>query len=631
MTETEKEKEITPKGFFSKIENLIADNWYPLTLGLFSFPFWCLMVAVFGFIVGIPVTKYHAIVAFVMSIVSIAWACEWKWKNICVHWMLFFSLLFCSIIYASFFTERYGDSIGYHKPASIDMKNGWIPLWDFENSLNAEKHKCDIPNPKNIIGSNYYWTNYYPKADETINAVIYAFSGNIDLGGCTHILYLILVIIIVFRALKILFNLHNYQCFFLSLTTALNPIMLHVMFTGYIDGVLYDCLTILFFSLATYLKNKDKCLLSFVIISIVIVTNLKFTGIIFVLIFLFCIFIPYICLGIWDKKQIDRSLVGTIISATILALIVGINPYLHNLYYHYTPFYPVHSVKKDDVRIDFIGTWSECNIDGANKVQQFAFAYLIPTDELGWYPGAGKWQGKKYGVHNITINKLFTGRKWYGYFGEFFIIPMWFSLFAMFFVRGRDIWFLLIAIWATIFLLPYIWYPRYIPHLWIIPIVIISSLLSQLNPIPKYKLRMEIVTTLMILCLLIPSYQLVRTLIPKKSFRELAYIAYFVKKEPQKIFFDIEHLPVYSKHKVTYYFVESLIPDCYPDYSYDKKINTTDPKKYLGDLGKCPVYLITDQAEIDKLKNFHLSKIEIITEILKFRLCQFKRVWSNTD
>jgi hypothetical protein len=625
---TEIENKITKTGFFSKIENLIEDNWYPLALGLFSFPFWCLMIAAFGFIAGIPVTKYHAIVAFVLSLVSIAWACQWKLKKSGVHWSLFLFLLFCSVIYASFFTERAGDSIAYHKPASIDMKKGWIPLWDFENTLNAEPHKRDLPDPQNIIGSSYYWTNYYPKADGTINAVIYAFSGNIDLGGCTHILYLITVIIIVFRTLKFLFNLHDYQCFVLSLIAALNPIMLHLMFTGYIDGVLYDYLTILFFTLATYLKSKDKRFLFFVIVSITVVTNLKFTGVIYVSVFLFCIFLPYLCLGIWNKKPIDRPLVGTIGLATILALIVGINPYLYNLYYHHTPFYPVHSVKKDDVSIDFMGRWSKCNIDGANKVQQFAFAYLIPTDQLGWYPHPGVWKGKKYGVHNITVNKLFTGRKSHGYFGEFFIIPIWFSLLAMFFIRGKETWFFLIAIWASIFILPYVWYPRYIPHLWLIPVVVISSLLSQLNPIPEYKRRMEIVTCLMLLCLLIPSYQIIDTLIPKTSIRELASIAYFVQKEPQKICFDIEHLPVYnSRQKDTYYYVESLIPDWYPNYSYDKKINTTVSKKYLGNLGKCPVYLTADQTEIDKLKDFHLTKLEIVIEILKFRFYQFKRVW----
>ncbi|MDR1924500.1 MAG: hypothetical protein LBQ66_08995 [Planctomycetaceae bacterium] len=630
--EITKNENSTVTGIFSKIEQLITDNWYPLTLGLFSFPFWCLMVATFGFIVGIPITKYHAIASLVIMLITVAWACQWKLTKCCVHWILLSCVLFCSFIFGSFFTDKYGDSIAYHKPASIDIKTGWIPLWDFDNNFSVEKHKFEVQSPQRV-GTSFYWSNYYPKADEIVNAVLYAFSGNIDLGGSTHILYLITIIIIVFNALGTLFKLNYYQRFFLSLVTALNPIMLHVMFTGYVDGVLYDSLTILFFSLAAYLKGKDKRFLPFIIASIVIATNLKFTGIIFVSVFLFFILVPHIFCGLWNKKSLNCTLTVTICFATILSLIVGINPYLHNLYYHFTPLYPLHSVKKDDIRIEFMKHSSECNVDGANKVQQFAFAYLIPTDKIGWYPGVHKWKGRKFGIHNITVNRLFTDRhiQTDGYFGDFFIIPMWFSLLAIFFIRGRDTWFFLIAILASIFVLPYIWYPRYNPHIWLVPIVVISSLLSQLNP-TTYRWRMQFISCLMLLCMLVPSYQLIDICFPKRAVRNLAYIAYFIQKEPNYIFFDIEHLPKYhlgEDGQAKYYYVEALIPDWHSNYQCDKQINADVPKKYLGELGKCPVYLLTNQDELNELKDFRLSKFEIITEILKLRLRQLKKVWSN--
>jgi hypothetical protein len=159
---TEIEKEITQTGFFSKIENLIEDNWYPLALGLFSFPFWCLMVAVFGFIVGIPVTKYHAIAAFILSIVSIAWACEWKWKKSLVHSLLFITLLSIATFITSLSFDISYDGISYHKVATLAMNNGWNPIWQYH---------ATVAMPSLAQTYTTMWATYYPKADWIVNTV----------------------------------------------------------------------------------------------------------------------------------------------------------------------------------------------------------------------------------------------------------------------------------------------------------------------------------------------------------------------------------------------------------------------------------------------------------------------------
>jgi hypothetical protein len=628
ITETEG-KNITKAGFFANIENLIADNWYPLTLGLFSFPFWCLMVAIFGFIVFIPITKYHAIAAFLLSIASTAWACEWKWKKSLIHGLLVFFLIICVGIAGSFTIASISDDPGYHKPAVIEMKNGWNPIWNY-NENNTLKDSKEA--------SGFIWSIYYAKSDWVINAVFYAFSGNLGLGSLTRFLYIIVVIAIVFISIKQLFNLSNIFCTVFSIVAALNPVtMAWNQFMGHLDGALADCLTIVFFSLSAYIKSRDKRLLPFILIGIVIGTNLKFTGVVYIAIFLIISLIPWYLTDWWKKKQLDLTLPKYLTIATILSLIVGINPYIYNIIYHYHPFYPLAVVKKNETfKLNMEKDYFESvghRIIKANRLQKFAFAYLIPQIRMRKLSD----QNSDISPYSIIPEEIFSLRK-ISHVGfesnSWFIIPMWFSIFALPFIREKNIIIFLIAVWLSVLVNGACWHARDVPQVWFIPLIVLCSLLSQTSSLPQLKWRIKLVTGIMLMCMLLVStnnlYNTFRAC--KSHVRVFAKTSYFYNTEtPHRIVLPLSES---VRRYWIYTWKTSLIPECFPDVEIISERDKEKHYAYIGSTGwpVSPIYIECNNEETaKKIKKTRLTKWKLISEILELRFRQFKQVWINSD
>jgi len=644
-------------------ESALWCNLYPLALGMMALPFWCLLVAVFGFIAWIPMTKYHLLVAFALTLGTIAWGCRWERKKSLFQGGIFTAVtLLCAVYTSLFFDEGYSDSLVYHKPAVIEMRHGWNPIWEY----NSERDQGHERNPWGVGQDRWwYWSKYFPKSDWYIYAVFYAFSGNLDLGGLSRLFYIAVTFATVFAAMTVFFRLPGYQSFFLSLIAILNPWIIGLCFQGVLDSALGSCLTILVFTLAAYLKSKDERFLPFVIASIVIATNLKFTGVVYVAVFLLCMLIPqFFFLTAKKRKErkdasptlfLDRPLAGSLVLATVLALIVGINPYLHHLYHHYTPFYPLHTVRKIDEpdRAEVMQEWTKRNVGDANKWQQFFFYYLNISD---YHPTSETvWEGKEDGVHTITINKVPLNR--YNnhpdhHFGSLFTVSMWFSLLMMPLIRRKEYWILLLAVWATIGVQPHLWMSRYILHLWLIPVIVSCALLSQFNEVPEYRRRFMIIVGAVLLCMLVSAKPFFVYMTPGVKERGGGTIAYFAKKNPDMLFFDIAVVTPVLK-----YSIKTYIPDLLPDYSFEQsdKIsnNVVDSeilsshetfisgflsatpyssrKRLLGFFWQeCPVYLVAeDPKELDRLASIQPSRAEMFQAILHLRWQQFKRAWGD--
>jgi len=708
MKETMNETQTAP-------EPAVWQHLYPLALGMMALPFWCLLVAVFGFIIWIPMTKYHFLVAFALTLGTIAWGCQWERKKSIVQGIIFTAITLLGGGYTSLFFEKghWADGLGYHKPPVIEMKNGWNPLWEY-NSARDQGYE----DPWDLsVDRWWYWSKHYSKSDWYINAVFYAFSGNLDLGHLSRVFYLLATFIVVFVAIASIFRLPNYQSFFLAFVAALNPFSIVHCFSSYLDGALGSCLTLLFFALAAYLKSKDKRFLPFVIASIVIATNLKFTGVVYVAVFLIFFLIPYTVLGIharlslesnkessgnelsfrrkpesrrvtrslsfWipararmtkcgsifsgesPKKILDRPLTYSLVLATVLALIAGVNPYLHHLYHHYTPFYPLHTVRKIDMpdRQNFMEDWTECNVGDANKLQQFFFYYLNTSD---YHPTTyHHWEGKQYGVHTITVNKIPFGRYNTGEhdnhifshgdsnFGSLFMVSMWFSLLMMPFIRCKGFWFLFLAVGASIGVQPYIWYIRYIPHLWLIPIVVACSLLSQFNEVSEYRRRFMVIVGAVLFCMFVSATPFFAFITPEIKATGNGTIAYFMQRYPDMLLFDMGDS---GGHPLFEYSTKTYISDVLPDYSFEQpdtmndkvaEPTATDYESFLRHalsqefdeprmrplglfLQVCPVYLVANnQREFDRLSSVEdPTYTEMLKAILHLRWQQFKRAWT---
>ncbi|GHT37934.1 hypothetical protein FACS189427_11570 [Planctomycetales bacterium] len=575
------------RNLFTKTEAVITNNWYPVTLGLFSFPFWCLLVAVFGFIVFIPVSKYHAIVAFLLALGTIAWACEWNVKRSVILSAVFCGLLFLALLPTAFVFENDCDTWWVNHLAAIPIAQGWNPLYQFQSPTGT-------------------WATHYPKGDRIINAVLYSFTGNLQSGNLSQILFPLLVFPFCCCALPKIFSLAKWKNLLLSLYLAFNPVLLSQFFIGKEDGIFTACLTILFFGLIAYLKSKDNRFFPFIIGSIIVATNVKFTGVVYVAVFLITVLLPLLITGIWNKNPLNKKLTGVLVLATALSLTVGFNPYLYNVYHHISPFHPVITVKEEEKR-DFPRDqhwYEQPDFIKANKFERFAFYHLNPFKRGG--SNSRKEPFTAYPIFNL------------------YAMPLLFSFFMFPFIRNKYVWLLFIGSCLSIASQPHSWIFRYVPQLWFIPVIVIASLWETTEALSLWKKRYNVIATLIILFCISQG---------NTSFLDAAryHYVYTIKSYASILQYKDDMLSIspckpYLHYNGDYSMKHSLIPDCFPNI----KINCLEYKEHIENIsiryaGYIPVYLSPDVQPLPKMTRRDLP--QMVKLILQLRLRQFKRVW----
>ena len=202
---------------------------------------------------------------------------------------------------------------------------------------------------------------------------------------------------------------------------------------------------------------------------------------------------------------------------------------------------------------------------------------------------------------------------------------MWFALLMMPFIRRKEFWFLLIAVWASIWIQPHIWYDRYIPHLWVIPIIVACCMLSQFNGVAEYRWRIIFIVAIVLLCMLVsikPQRGFVEPRIVQKG---TGIVSYFVQNHPGMLFFDTDNVPF----KVMKFGAKTYVSDMLPDYSFERWDQTsTSRKSWLGYIHGHPVYLIAEtQEELDRLASIKPRRKEMYRAILHLRWQQLQRAW----
>ena len=103
------------------------------------------------------------------------------------------------------------------------------------------------------------------------------------------------------------------------------------------------------------------------------------------------------------------------------------------------------------------------------------------------------------GNHSVGWNAL-------GGFGDTFALPLIFSLVMLPVIRKWNIWIFIIAMWATVLINPHNWFARYVPQLWIIPVIVLCALSAQSNIEPSIKKRFSWIVYFMAFLLMLPGW-----------------------------------------------------------------------------------------------------------------------------
>jgi len=370
-------------------------------------------------------------------------------------------LFFVCFVIASFIYDVSYDGQTYHLQTVYDLKTGWNPIKDTLQNT----------------GQNIF-IQHYAKAYEQFSYSLYLITKNVE--GCKSVNCLLLIssFLIVNKTLDRYFTgLSNRYKFIFSFLISCNPISVHQLFTFYVDGQVASLIVILLSSIFLYLKDQEQAL-PVIISSGIILSNMKFTGLIYSIIFLG----SGLTFLIFQRKRVIQYLFASTIIIVVSIFIVGYNPYYRNITEHGNIFYPL--LGSDKVNI----------MGGVNAPLSFAKkSNIIKLLEADFSNSRNVHGQSVMSEPSLKIPFSFKISEWtvfkshdvrMGGFG-----PLWSGILLIAIlgigigfknnVPGRKYYLLMICvIFLSVLIIPEGWYARYAPQFWLIPLIILFYLMQ---------------------------------------------------------------------------------------------------------------------------------------------------------
>lgn len=377
------------------------------------------------------------------------------------------------------------DGNTYHKMAVGLLKNGWNPLKEsgdafFNKNFNLEG-----------MQTHSIWIDHYGKATWFFSAILYSVTGNIECGKAYNILGIIMLFCIAYSYIKSKTN-NISLAIILSFFLAFNPISIVQIFSYYLDGFLFS----LFFSLiiiSLEMIEKANCnsVSSWIKLYsvMIILTNVKFTGMLYGALICTGVFL-YI---IYKEHSNIKCIMSIAIKFAALALIcicvVGASTYISNLRDHGIFTYPLSGKDKIDIITPsepggfadktniyklFYGYFSHMgNIvySSEKELPLLKIPFSVHKDELVIpttdcrISGFGFWFGGILLLSAVIVIKYILDKKKEKVYRRIILAELIFVLFIS-------------------IVLPHMWWARYNPFVWSIPII--TLLIVNNKKILKY-------------------------------------------------------------------------------------------------------------------------------------------------
>ncbi|MCR5261320.1 MAG: hypothetical protein K6C94_05725 [Candidatus Gastranaerophilales bacterium] len=448
------------------------------------------LVAVFflslsGFAFGVSINQFYPIAALVLSVVGIFLLNRDKTPIFSVVLTgVYLLILFLSAQIAVNFYDNSWDGRDYHQLAVLFLQNGWNPFYtDIISTYQTLYH-----NP--LLDNTLLWIQKYVKFQEIVAANVFTVTGKIESGKFINYLSLSLLFLYSLYVFEnpVFAKLSYKVKITLSLLTVLNPVLLAQLFTFYNDGLSYCYLILLLLTIlnAELNDNFSKSDLFFLFAFAVILANIKFGGLLY-LIFFFGAYFVYL----FVKKQKERLRVLLKLTCLIGLVVVlsGYNPYITNIKQGYNPFHPVLGADKKD----FLSPSIPRQFVGKSMPYKFFYATFSESENIKSFSANQPKLKIPFSVCYVKeFPAFFEPDVRVGGFGVFWSGILILTLYLLCVLRFKDtkekgvFKFLIASIFLSILINPENWWARYVPHFWFLPVVIIlSTLLAEPQNLQK--------------------------------------------------------------------------------------------------------------------------------------------------
>lgn len=374
------------------------------------------------------------------------------------------------------FYDKSFDGRAYHQETILQLMDGYNPIY---GSLDEAK----------VPGA--LWINHYAKGCESVAAVLYALTGNIETSKVFGLVFLLSNIALGISVLGRWGRLPRGFATVVSLILALNPVVVNQVWTHYVDGPMASLLLAAVWVSFLLVQDRSRLWLVALVPITIALCNVKFTA----MVYLFLVF-AVLGVALFRSKAFQVLWASVVVSAlaVVLALtVVGFNPYVTNTLQHGNPLYPLAGEGKVDIMTFNIPP----EFLPKSMPERFVMSFFGKTANMA-SDNPEKYKAKI--PFTVEKDELLTMVKFdirIGGFGPFFsgiaLVSLALFLFHWGWIGvqirrrrltwaqvGPQLWLAALAAvtTASIFLLPEYWWARYVPQMWAVPVLLLVSLLA---------------------------------------------------------------------------------------------------------------------------------------------------------
>ncbi|HEY3445906.1 MAG TPA: hypothetical protein VGK67_06045 [Myxococcales bacterium] len=372
-----------------------------------------------------------------------------SWKRACaVGFAPVLLTLACSALAGAFY-DISCDGNFYHQDAILRLARGWNPIRD---SPIAD-------------GSASEFINHYAKGAWTLEAGLYGLFQRLEAAKGPNLLLLVSAGLLAYEALRALGVRRRIAIPGAALLAA-NPVALYQSLSFYVDGQVGSTVLALLSSLVLVRQRSDRLAELTAAGTAVYLVNIKFTGIAFLG------FVGLIGLGAvlpLGRRRVARLALVLGAGALVGVFGVGFNPYVTNTLQAGHPFHPLFGPS----RIDIMSTQTHPAFSRASAVEKLGRAHFSrASNSITSFPNLKL-------PFAITRNELVTYRSSDVRFAGF---GPWFGgllLLALGLGAGlarrpgtRAAFLVVLALALSGIVTPEAWWARYVPYLWLPPVLL---------------------------------------------------------------------------------------------------------------------------------------------------------------
>jgi hypothetical protein len=434
-----------------------------LTITAFASSF--LLVSSLFLLIGLPVAWYHLPVAAALS----GFFC---WRVAGGYFQqaqrrIAFTVAGCAALAFTVFAILNGliydtswDGQNYHMEAIVQLANGWNPFYTHPTAATYAQ-----------------LMEFFTKGTWISAAALYKLTGNLEQGKAFHLLLMLAAFLLSTAAFSTIGSLKPRWIFLFSALMAFNPVSLTQMFTFYVDGLLASLLviTVALYILLDYRPSRGLMLT--LAGTVLLMVNIKLNGALYAAV----LATGYVLWYFLHRKPRRVELALWMLAGfAVGTLLVGYNPYItqytSSVFANGNPFYP--SDWKTLIQVEYNSPHNFLSMGWGEKLVSSLFSQSQANSD----PSQWKWP------FTVSMDEILAFRApdvRVAGFGPLFggallvtgaLLVVGLTKYRQRLPRASLVLFLITAILITIVTNAEAWWARYVPQLWMIPLLILLVL-----------------------------------------------------------------------------------------------------------------------------------------------------------